>query len=365
MGGKLNISSSWELTVISLKVLKRFEKEAFDIVADLLENPNLQESYLVTARELVAESIRRAYDEPANIAFEKGREILFNGNGYGAVATVEGVRSYTLDQVKSAWQKHYQAGNTIIGISSSIEFSRVADLSRKNFSRIKEGERITYEVDMEDIKKRVRSRSNTIYLYPKEVPQATILLGTIAPDLGYQGIYPLKIMNYILGGGSFNSRLMKEIRVKRGLAYAVQSIMRFRRNTGVFLSFVQTGNKTAPLALSLMRENITRMSREKVTGNELAWSQKAIENSYIFTFDTPRDVLANYINIDYNQLPGDFYEKYIERIRNVNALSILKESKKLLDDGLITVVVGSRSLADRLKNQGTLIIIDGKENKGL
>ena len=102
------------------------------------------------------------------------------------------------------------------------------------------------------------------------------------------------MMNYILGGGSFTSRLMREIRVKRGLSYSVQSIIRFRKNTGIFLAFAQTKYETTDSALSLLLENTGLMSEEMVTDEEIKWTNESIKNSYIFEFDTPQSILNKY-----------------------------------------------------------------------
>lgn len=102
-------------------------------------------------------------------------------------------------------------------------------------------------------------------------------------------------MNYILGGGSFNSRLLKEIREKRGLSYAVQSVIRFRKNTGAFFAYAQTKTETADLALSLMLENSNAMATAEVENGELSWAKDAIQNSFIFEFNTLADILNKYI----------------------------------------------------------------------
>jgi zinc protease len=357
MGGRLNVTSTWESTVISLKVLDRFKDEAFAIAADLAASPNLGPPYLDTAKALVADSIRRKYDDPAEIAFSKVREIIFDGDGYGSYPTVEKINSYSPEQVRETWKKYCSGSGIMLGISSSLDFAEAKGLSRKHFSVIASGGGAPYEVDLRKVRDSVKNNGSKIFFYPKDIPQTTLIVGTVAPDIGYQGDYALEIMNFILGGGSFNSRLMTEIRVKRGLAYAVQSIMKFRYKTGLFLAFAQVENKTVGEVLGLLYKNIDTISHETISNGEIEWARRAIGNSFIFQFDTPMNILANYMAISYNNLPADYFTTYIAHINGINSQNILTEARALLDCGLVTVVVGNESVLKDLKKHGEIVII--------
>ncbi|HOT46948.1 MAG TPA: pitrilysin family protein [Spirochaetota bacterium] len=357
MGGRLSVESSWEGTVISLKVLERFRGEAFAIVADLVASPVFDQRSLDTAKGLVADSIRRKYDDPAEIAFDRVRDIIFGGEGYGSSPTPEKVAAYTIEDVKGVWEKYRAGRNIMIGISSSIGFAEAGRLCRERFSAIAPGGDMAYTADRESIRARVKASRGKIYFYPKDIPQSTVIVGTVAPEISYGGGYALEIMNFILGGGSFNSRLMTEIRVKRGLAYAVQSILKLRSGTGVFLAFAQVENRTLGEALGLLNENIDRISHEKISGAEMEWARKAITNSFVFQFDTPMNVLSNYLFIAYNNLPPDYFTGYLGRINGVRDGEVLAETAKLFEPGLVTVVVGNESVLPDLKKFGEVVII--------
>lgn len=357
MGGKLSIESSWEHTIISIKVLERFKNEAFAILSDLIQNPNFDLQYFNTAKALLSDSIRRKYENPTEIAFEKVREIIFNGEGYGSHPTPESINSLSLDQVLKTWRVYYCGGNIMIGLYTSLGDSEIKRLSTASFSSIAAGSRIYYAVDKEKIAQTIRNANGTIFFYPRKIPQSTIVVGTVAPDIGYAGTYSLEIMNYVLGGGSFNSRLVLDIRVNRGLAYAVQSVIKCRYKTGVFLAYAQTDNKTAGEVLSILSKNIDRLSRENMRPAEVDWAKMAISNSYIFQFDTPFNILSNYMEIAYNNLPGDYYTAYLDRIQSVQESDIMREAKNLLQYGTVTVVVGGEPAAKDLTKHGKLVVI--------
>ncbi|OHD63585.1 MAG: hypothetical protein A2176_06170 [Spirochaetes bacterium RBG_13_51_14] len=357
LGGRLSVESSWENTVISVKVLDRFKRDAFAIAADLMTHPSMDTRSLDTAKALIADSIRRKYDDPAEIAFGKAREIIFGGDGYGSFPEEARVRSYAPDLIRGTWAKHCTGRNIMIGISASLDFAETGRLCREYFSGLAPGGPLSYEVDRNKILEQVAACRGKIFFYPKDIPQSTVVTGTVAPDIGYHGQYALEIMNYILGGGSFTSRLMGEIRVKRGLAYAVQSIVKFRHRTGVFLAYAQTENKTAGDVLSLLAGNIGIISRERVSPGEIDWARRAISNSFVFQFDTPMSVLANYMDIAYYGLPADYYTGYLVRISGVGEPDVLSEARKLFTPGLVTVVVGNESVLQDLKKTGDVVIL--------
>ena len=172
------------------------------------------------------------------------------------------------------------------------------------------------------------------------------------------GVYALNVMNYILGEGSFNSRLMREIRVKRGLSYAVQSVIKFRKETGVFMAFAQTKNAQAAVTLSLLRDTINGMAGDTVTDDELRWAKASIAQSYIFEFDTALNMLDKYSFLYYNGLPAAYLTEYQSRIHGVDAASILRESKRLLRDGLVVVVVGGDELKGALAKIGEVVVVN-------
>ncbi len=358
IGGRIRISSSWEETFISIRVLKRHADFAFDIISDILLNPNLDTNYIEQARSLLLENVKRKQDNPDMLAFEKLREIIFNGDGYGSVTREVTLKSITRDDLLKVWDDYFNAGNTILGISSSLNLEDIKKNKQNRLSDIKKGREKNYSIDYNKLTTSMKKNSKRVYLIPKDIPQATIALGTIAPTIKDTRIYSLKMMNYILGGGSFNSRLMKEIRVKRGLSYSVQSVIRFRKNTGVFIAYAQTRNETADTALSLLLENINIMAKDPVLDDELQWTKESIKNSYIFEFDTPLSILSKYTFLSYNGLTKSYLENYLKNIESVKKKQIQTSGKELFNSGLIKVIVGKIELKEKLKKFGNVVIVE-------
>lgn len=356
IGGRFNVSSSWEDTSITLQVLDRYYDLALDIIDDILKNPEINPAMIEKARLLLLEDIRRKQDSPELLAFEKARNVIYNGNGYGAVQTEESVKSLSAKDLKNVISKYFSAENIIVGISGPVKFETVKQSLKKSFSRLKKGNCIDYSIDDKSILKELPEKSNNIYFIEKNIPQATIVIGTIAPDIKDKNIYTLTLMDNILGGGSFTSRLMQEIRVKRGLAYSVQSVIRFRKKTGVFLAFAQTNTESADKTLKLLKENIKGMSVAEVESKELKLAKDSIRNSYVFEFATPADILNQYIFINYNGLSESYLKNYVKSIDTVDRGDIRRSAQNLIKNGLITVVVGDKSLVGKLNKFGKVVL---------
>ncbi|MFH0975129.1 MAG: pitrilysin family protein [Spirochaetota bacterium] len=356
IGGRFAVESSFEETVISIQVLEKYSDTAFDILHDIITNPNLDAKIIENARSLLLEDVRRKKDNPDMLAFEKAREIIFNGTGYGASATEESLKSVSKDDLGNIFQKYFTAKNIIIGIAGSADYSDI-EKNLEKFKSLNAGEAIAYTFALNEAMASLKDKSKNIYLLPKDIPQATIVAGTIAPDIKDARIYAMSLMNDILGGSDFNSRLMQEIRVKRGLAYAVQSVLRHRKNTGVFLAYAQTKNETADTALSLLLENIEQMAGSTVKKEELQLAKDSVKNSYIFEFDTSINILRKYSFLSYNGLGESFYLDYVKNTESVSTGEIQKCASQLFGSGLVKVVIGSKDLEKKLGRFGKVIII--------
>ncbi|MCL2026036.1 MAG: insulinase family protein [Leptospirales bacterium] len=363
MGGSISVNSSWERTSVSIYVLHRFREQAVDILKDLLVNPRLDDAEsFETAKRMQIDQIKRRYDDPAGIAFFKTRSLIFNGEGYGSEPSVKSVGAITLNDIKKTWNNYFTAGNLIAGIIYAGDFASSERLVLSALGSIREGSQIDYASDYVSAIKNVKESSGKIYLYPKEIPQATIVAGTAAPNIHDKRNPSFDVMNFILGRGSFNSRLMNEIRVKRGLAYSVGSVIRARAHIGVFLAYAQTSNSNVGVTMELLVDNINGMAMSPPSADELSWAKKSITNSYIFTFDTPQDILSQYITRFAYNLPDNYYESYPDKINLVESVDVETSALGLFEPGLVKVVVGSRDLIPVLEKYGKVEVLTPDED---
>ncbi len=357
IGAKLSVSTGWEQFSISLQVLQRYNTRAMEILSDLVLHPNFDVKYFPMARAMVVEDIRRRNDDPSQVAFDRARHLIFNGKFYGSMPSPSSVSRIDLALLEKTWKLHVSAVNTVLGITSPLKKGEIREKTGRYFAAMNRGRVMTYAANPAEAAKSVAEKQDKIYFYEKNIPQATIVVGTVAPPKKGDGHYALAIMNYILGGGSFNSRLVKDIRVKRGLAYTVQSIYRGRKDTGIFLVFTQTKTDKVPLVLNIIEGHLKKISNEEVSDKEVDWIKKYIKNSYIFQFDTPLNVLMSLVGLQYYELPFSYIESYPGKIEKVSPSEILEKTSKLLKPGYVRVIVGNKKLYDELKKEREIVLL--------
>lgn len=182
----------------------------------------------------------------------------------------------------------------------------------------------------------------------RTITQANIIIGHAGISRGNPDYYALTVMNYILGGGGFSSRLVEEIRNKRGLAYSVASFFDPGKYPGSFQIALQTKNSSAREAITLSLQEMERIRKEPVSEKDLEGAKKYLIGSFPMRLDT-QGKLANFLTqVEYYGLGLDYPEKYPSLIRSVTREEVLRVAKTYLHpEDYILIIVAN------LKEAGT------------
>lgn len=279
------------------------------------------------------------------IAMEKARQYVFGDSGYGAVMTPQSLDAITVADLEQLWKRYAVKENVRIGIVTSLDNQAIMKHIPQLTAALSHGKAVDYTADIETAKNNISTKG--IYFIEKDIPQSTIVIATVAPSIQSNKRYALEVGNYILGGGSFNSWLMDEIRVKRGYAYSTGSIVRMRKNIGLFLAYAQTSANTTIPTLEIMQKVMAHYATTGPTGEQLQWAKDALLKSYIFDFKSLRDIVQFYMWLDYNKLPVSYIHEYPDGIMSVNNSDIV-QSFNTIASGYIIVVVGNKEVKQQL-----------------
>ena len=180
----------------------------------------------------------------------------------------------------------------------------------------------------------------------RSLTQANIILGQSGVSRDNPDFYALQVMNYILGGGGFSSRLMEEVRNKRGLAYSVASFFDPGKYAGSFQIVLQTKNNSAREAITLARDQVERIRKGMVSEKELEGAQKYLVGSFPMRLDT-QGKLANFLlQVEYYGLGLDYPARYPKLIQSVSREEVLRVAQKYLHpDNYIMVIVADLKAA--------------------
>ena len=334
---EIEFSMNREFASASLSVRKKDFPQVLAIFIQMLMKPAFDPDQLDLAKKQAIEAIRRSNDDPEEVAYREFRKVLYEGNPRGLVPTIESVASIQREDLIRFHRQFFLPNNVFLGISGDFKANEmIADLEKA----FRDWPRSIMEFPPVPLPK--RSREKSVCYVSKDLPQATILIGHLSLPLLHPDHIPLQVLNYILGGGGFNSRLTREIRSNQGLAYSVGSYYQGRVGYGVFGAFCQTKSATTHKAISLIFEIIESLQTDKKPKpEELDWAQKSLINQFIFSFTSSASVVTQQMRLEYDDLPEDHLWKYQEHVAAVTLEELERTARDHLHpDQAILLVVG-------------------------
>mgnify|MGYP005815917005 CR=1 FL=1 len=193
---------------------------------------------------------------------------------------------------------------------------------------------------------KVASRARTV-VEKQPYPQSVVYFGEKGLKRADPDFIPAYIANYVLGGGSFSSRLMEEVRVKRGLAYSIGSYLYPLRHGALFLGELGTKNATAGYAVSILRKEIARIAAGGITDKELADAKTFLTGSYPLRFDSNARIAEALIGVQQEDLGIDYVDRRNAMIEAVTKDDVSRVARRLFrPENLIIAVVGEPDMSE-------------------
>jgi len=196
-----------------------------------------------------------------------------------------------------------------------------------------------------EVKVKPQAKPGIYVIDRADLTQTNIYIGHFGIRKDNPDRYALALMNYILGGGSFNSRMTSIIRSDMGLAYSVGSTFELNsRDIGLFYADCQTKTETTYKAVFNIIDQIKKITAGEVTPEEFAFARDSYINRFVFTFTDPAGIVSSLMNLEYDGMPRNFYKDYIANIEKVTIPDILTAAKTYLrPDSLSIFLVGNRA----------------------
>jgi predicted Zn-dependent peptidase len=176
-------------------------------------------------------------------------------------------------------------------------------------------------------------------------------------DRNYPDAAAVEVLNMILGGAGFTSRITSRVRSDEGLAYSAGTSFPINtRDLSPFAGSMQTKTQSTHRALKLALEEVERIRREPVTDEELRTAKQILENRFLFQFSDPWVVVRLLMELEYEQRPPDFYQNHLKRLLAVTKEDLRRvATERLRPDQMIIVVVGDPAGFDSpLSDFGTI-----------
>jgi zinc protease len=338
MGASLTSSAGRDYATVSLRVLKKDLVKGFELLMEVLTQPTFPEEEIRREVEKILAAIQSSEDQPEVVAEKEFQKTLFLISPYAhpIEGTKESVPRLTRDAVLRFYRTYYHPNNAILTIVGDITGEEVKTRLIPHLEKWPMA-----EIPKESFNSAFAKELKTVKTN-RSITQANIILGHAGVNRENPDFYALTVMNYILGGGGFASRLVAEIRNKRGLAYSVASFFDPGKYPGSFQIVLQTKNASAREAISLALQQMERIQKEPVSEKELEGAKKYLIGSFPLRFGT-QGKLANFLTqIEYFGLGLDYPEKYPSFIRSVTREEVLRVAKAYLHpNNYILVVVAN------------------------
>jgi len=337
LGASLAAGADTDYASVSLGVLKKDLPAGLDLLTDILLHPQFADAEIARRREAVLAGIRAAEDNPGKVAQKAFQRALFGSGPYGhpVEGTVESVPRITRSDIQAFYSRYYRPGRAIITVVGDVAAAEIRAQLESALGGWNGGAGETFEYPA------FTTPAKHLVTIDKPITQANIILGERGVARDNPDYYAITVMNYILGGGGFSSRLLDNIRTQGGLAYSVASFFTVNKAPGSFQVVMQTKSASADEAIKRARAEIDRIRREPVKDEELSEAKRYLTGSFPLRLDSDRKIAGFLSQVELYGLGRDYADTYAQRINAVTKDDVLRVAEKYVDPAqLILVVVG-------------------------
>jgi len=302
-------------------------EQGLAVLADMLRRPKFASERLELERLQAQEQVRRQNDSPGAISRRLLLAALYPDCSLGYTPTHDTLANITRQDLIDFQQTYFAPNKLWIAVSGDFDRDKLMQLLQQNFGDWKQR-----EVPEQIMPTVARPKSGLIQIVTKELPQTTVVIGDLGLTKDDPDQYAVRVFNYILGGGGFNSRMMREIRSNRGLAYSAYSYFQVgRRLPGPFVAGTETKNATVVPAIVLTRSIMSDLRDNPVSKDELQLAKESQINSFIFGFENTHSVVNRQMTLTFFGYPEDYLASYRDRIAAVTAADVQRVAREFVD----------------------------------
>jgi zinc protease len=337
---KLETDDSTESTTVAFDCLKGDFDDVFHLFVDLLHDPAFREDKIELAKNDLDTTITRRNDSSQGIADREAKKLVYGHDSpYARSPELATVAAVTRDDLLAWFKAHVAPNNMILGVVGDFDSAEMEKRLRSAFEGWKRGPR-TAKPDIA-----LTPAKPGLYAVDKsDVNQSQIRFVSLGIERSNPDYYAVQVMNQVLSGG-FSSRLMADLRTKRGLAYDVGGGLGAGwDHRGMFWLTIATKSASTVDAIEGMREDLAKFKTDPPTQDELKFAKDAILNSFIFRFDTPQKVLHERMMYEFYGYPLDYLEKFRAEIEKVTSADVNRVIQKYVHpEEFAVLVVGNAS----------------------
>jgi len=341
LGGEMAVDTSSSTVAIHAQVISRNLEPFIELLAKLVSAPTFPEDELQRLkRETVAEIIE-SRDSDRAVAQKAFQRTLFPGHPYGrnAGGTTKSVESLGRDDVLAFYARYVVQGNAVIGLAGDVTPEQATQVASRLVAALAPGAATPDQVPEPTMPK----GRHLLVVDKPDRTQTQILVGTLGTSPHDSDHVPLVVANAVFGG-TFTSRLMREVRSKRGWSYGASARTVIDRRRQAWIMWTFPAAEDAAPCLKLTVELMEAWVRDGVTPREVAFIQRYLVRSHAFDIDTAPKRLHQALDVELLGLPADYYTGWIDHVKAVTPDAANEAVKRRIHvDDVLVVVVGTAS----------------------
>jgi zinc protease len=337
LGAHLSSSSDHDMASMTLRTLSSAEEKqgALALMHAALSTPTFPEAVLAREKTRTIESLKEADTRPDAIAGKRFAQALYPHHPYGNVATQDSIARITRDDLVAFHKAYYVAKGAVVSIIGDVSRREAEAIAVQLTEALPAGEGVGVLPAI------TQPQRETIKM-AHPAAQSHIHIGLPAIARTDPDYFALLVGNYSLGGGGFVSRLVKEVREKRGYAYSVYSVFVPRVLAGPFQIGLQTKREQAQDALKVVDEVLTKFLAEGPTAQELAAAKKNLIDGQALRIDSNAKLLGYLSLIGFYGLSLDYLDQFPQRVAAVTRDDVKAAFRRhVKPENLVTVIVAT------------------------
>lgn len=341
LGGELAADVSVSAAGVHFEVIRRSLDPMVDLVSTLLARPAHDEGELARLLREAESELVEARDNDRGLANRAFRRTLFAGHPYGrrAAGTIETLRGIGRDDVRAFYERHYCRANAIVIVSGDVTEEEGKTIADRLLAGLPEGTAVSDPVP-EPQRKPGR---HLVFVDKPDRTQMQMVIGGLGTDAHDADHMPLVVATTAFGG-TFTSRLMQEIRAKRGWSYGASARVGFDRKRDAFTMWTAPSSNDAASCLGLELELLQAFRDGGISAEELSFVQGYLVRSHAFDIDTARKRVHQKLEAALYELPPGYHERYVPDVQAVTPEAASKAVRdRLSSDDLVIGVVGTHA----------------------
>jgi zinc protease len=336
---ELNFSVSRDFFRGSLRMLRDDKDEAFDLLRMSLSSPHFDGADVERIRTQVLSGLKRETSNPSALASRKFLELAYGDHPYGRPTNgnLQSVPRITVADLKDYVGRVLTRERLKIAVVGDIDAASLGRLLDQTFGGLPARSSLAPVPDIDAAQPPQRA------FIPLDVPQTVVTFGGPGIKRSDPDFMPAFVVNHILGGGSLSSRLYREVREKRGLAYSVYESLLWMDHSAMFVGNTGTRADRAGETVDAVTSEVRRIAEEGPTKQELDEAKSYLKGSRMLSLDTSAKLAGALLQYQLDHLPIDYIERRNALVDAVTLEDAKRAAQRLWGHGLLTVVVGRAS----------------------